>query len=95
MPKVFEWSRANSPVVQVGSTRVTPQSRVIALRLPFGGFVWHRPTSVLVEREGEAARRIPIRDVSIAVQIGFVLVSVVAWLMLSTVLRARKEHGYV
>ena len=36
----------------VGNVRATPQARAVIVRLPFGAFVWHRPTSVLVERDG-------------------------------------------
>ena len=55
------------PVV-VRDVRVTPQSQALVIRLPFGGFVWNRPTSVLVERD-DMTQRIPIVDVTSVVQI--------------------------
>ncbi len=51
---------AADPVV-VGDTRVTPQAQALVIRFPFGGFVWNRPTAVLVERD-DMTRRIPIVD---------------------------------
>ncbi len=47
----------------VGNFTVTPESQAFVLRLPFGGFVWNRPTAVLLEMEGER-QRIPIADVT-------------------------------
>jgi hypothetical protein len=55
--------------VTVGGLTVTPQSRALVVRLPQGGFVWNRPTAVLVEHDGQA-RRIPIVDVTRIVQVG-------------------------
>jgi uncharacterized spore protein YtfJ len=48
------------PVI-VGDTTVTPQSQALIVRLPIGGFVWNRPTAVMVERDGQV-QRIPIKD---------------------------------
>ena len=42
---------SGSPIV-MGNVRATPQARAVIVHLPFGGFVWHRPTSVVVERDG-------------------------------------------
>ncbi len=46
-----------------GNLTVTPESQALVLRLPFGGFVWNRPTAVLLETEGER-QHIPIVDVT-------------------------------
>ncbi len=56
------------PVI-VGDISVTPQSQAIIVRLPIGGFVWNRPTALLVEQDGQA-RRIPIRDLTRILQLG-------------------------
>ena len=56
------------PVI-VGNIRVTPQSQAIIVRLPIGGFVWNRPTALLVEQDGQA-KRIPIRDLTRILQLG-------------------------
>ncbi len=42
--------------VTVAGTTVTPQSRALTIRTPFGGFVWIRPTAILVERDGRVVR---------------------------------------
>ncbi len=42
--------------LSVGDLRVTPEAQVLAVRLPFGGFVWTRPTAVRVEQGGETQR---------------------------------------
>ena len=56
------------PVI-VGDISVTPQSQAIIVRLPIGGFVWNRPTALLVEQDGQA-KRIPIRDLTRILQLG-------------------------
>jgi hypothetical protein len=61
----------------VGDVTVTPRSRALVVRWPKGGFVWNRPTAVLVERDGQA-RRIPIVDVTRSLQVGLLAVAAVA-----------------
>jgi hypothetical protein len=53
----------------VGELTVTPEARALIIRLPTGGFVWNRPTAVLVERRGRV-ERIPIHDVTRIGQLG-------------------------
>ena len=55
--------------VRVGSVTVTPWARALVVRLPRGGFVWNRPTAVLVERAGEVSR-IQVWDVTRILQLG-------------------------
>ncbi len=57
--------------MRVGDLMVTPQSQVLQVQLPVGGFVWHRPIGVVVEGNGEPeaalgrdAQIIPIPDVT-------------------------------
>lgn len=40
-----------------------PESQALIIRFPFGGFVWQRPTAVLVQ-QGEQTQRHPITDVT-------------------------------
>lgn len=61
---------SGNPVV-VGDVTITPQSRALMFRSRFGGFVWNRPTAVLVERAGKT-ERLPIVDVTRAVLLGLV-----------------------
>lgn len=55
--------------VTIGDVTVTPRARALVVRLPRAGFVWNRPTDVLVERAGEV-RRIQVRDVTRVLQLG-------------------------
>ncbi|MBX3060901.1 MAG: hypothetical protein KF770_30940 [Anaerolineae bacterium] len=71
MDRFFSWETKRGEPVQVGDWVVTPQSQVLAVQLPFGGFVWHRPVNVMVEgyNESESAsgrdlQIIPIPDVT-------------------------------
>lgn len=45
----------------IGDVTVTPRLRTLAVRLPFGGFCWSRPTGVTVRRR-EYVEELPIRD---------------------------------
>ncbi len=55
----------------VGDTTLTPQSQVLTIRWPNGGWVWNRPVAVLVEQDGEV-ERLPIVDVTRYAQIGLI-----------------------
>jgi hypothetical protein len=71
MPSVMDVlgaPQASARPVTVDGITVTPQSRALVVRLPQGGFVWNRPTAVLVERDGRV-RRIPIVDVTRILQL--------------------------
>lgn len=60
---------ASAEPVTVDDVTVTPRSRALVVRVPGGGFVWNRPTAVLVEQDGQV-RRIPIVDVTRILQVG-------------------------
>jgi hypothetical protein len=68
---------ASAEPVTVDDITVTPRSRALVVRLPKGGFVWNRPTAVLVEQDGQA-RRIPIVDVTRILQVGLLGLAVLA-----------------
>jgi hypothetical protein len=72
---------SGSPVTRGGVT-VTPQSQVISLRSPFGGFVWHRPVAVLVEQGGQV-RRIRIVDATRLLQVGIAGLALTVAMILS------------
>ncbi len=82
------------PIV-VGDTRVTPQAQSFTIRFPFGGFVWNRPTAVLVERAGET-QRIPIVNVTRVAQVALfglmVAFSVIIPLLAAQRARQRRVH---
>jgi hypothetical protein len=49
--------------VTVGEVTIRPQSQVISLRWPRGGWIWRRPTAILVER-GDQVEHVPILDIT-------------------------------
>jgi hypothetical protein len=57
MATLIERRTTSGPPIVVGNVRATPQARAVIVRLPFGGFVWHRPTSVVIERDGRVERK--------------------------------------
>jgi hypothetical protein len=63
------WTRVSTEPVTVGDVTVTPRARALVVRLPRGGFVWNRPTAVMVERAGQV-KRIPVIDVTRILQLG-------------------------
>jgi hypothetical protein len=79
---------AGHPVAANGVT-VTPVTRTLALRTPFGGLVWNSPVAVLVERGGQV-KRIRIVDVTRAVQVGLLVSSIAAVVAVAASAR-RKE----
>ena len=69
MAALIERRTTAGPPIVVGNVRATPQARVVIVRLPFGGFVWNRPTSVEIERDGRV-ERLRIVNVTRIAQIG-------------------------
>jgi hypothetical protein len=69
MGALIERRTTTAPTVVVGDVRVTPEARVVSVRLPFGAFVWNRPSSVVVERGGRV-ERVRIVDVTRLAQVG-------------------------
>lgn len=66
---------AGQPVT-VGDIIVTPQFQALIVRLPIGGFVWNRPTAILVEQGGQT-KRFPIRDITRTLQLWLLGLSLV------------------
>ncbi len=63
MNKFISWQTHTGEAIEVGDTTVIPQSQALHIKLPFGGYVWNRPTAVMVERNGRI-ETIPILDVT-------------------------------
>lgn len=73
--------------VTVGEVTVTPQARALLVRLPWAGFVWNRPTAVMVEQAGQV-RRIPVVDVTRILQLGLLGLGVAVAVAISS-----RSHG--
>jgi len=54
LSKHLNWKPVTSEAQVVGERTIRLRSQAISLITPFGGFVWHRPTAVLVEKDGIA-----------------------------------------
>jgi hypothetical protein len=72
---------AVGPTISVGDVRVTPESRVVRVELPFGGFVWSRPAAVIVERPDGLVEHRRILDVTRIVQLALLACAVAAWVL--------------
>jgi LPXTG-motif cell wall-anchored protein len=70
LKEVFQRQQISGTTVMANGLTITPQSQALIVRFPMGIFVWHRPTSVLVERNGEV-KRFSIVDVTRLLQLGF------------------------
>ncbi len=81
---------AGQPVTREGIT-VTPMSQALIVRLPNGGLVWHRPTAILVERDG-TAKRFPIVDITRILQLGLLGFSLVLPIVSLVKFSQRKER---
>ena len=66
---LFRWQTTSSQPVVVDDITLTLQSRVVSLHLPTGGFVWNRPTAVLVGQNGQVVS-LPIVDTPRLLQLG-------------------------
>ena len=80
------------PVI-TGDTTVTPQFQALIIRLPIGGFVWNRPTAILVEQGGQV-KRIPVRDITRITQLWLLGFSVVLSIVSLIKFLQRKESGH-
>jgi hypothetical protein len=77
---IVQWRTSDGASIAVGEAKVTPQSRALVVRLPFGGFVWNRPAAVLVERRGQT-QRVPIVDVTRRLLWAMMALTALLWLM--------------
>jgi hypothetical protein len=80
---------SGTPLI-AGEATVTPQSQLLIVRWPSGGFIWNRPIAILVER-GAQTQRIPIRDLTRIFQIGLLGLSVVCTIVSWSYMRRKEE----
>ena len=88
---VFQVQTVSGQPVTVESVTVTPQSQALIVRLPIGGFVWNRPTAILVERD-ETAKRFPIVDITRILQLWLLGFSLVLSIVSLVKFSQRKER---
>jgi hypothetical protein len=83
LKELFQVQTVVGQPMTIGDITVTPQSQALIVHLPIGGFVWNRPTAILVEQEGQT-KRISIRDVTRILQLwllGFSLILLIVRLI--------------
>lgn len=66
----LQWEKLSGEPVTIENVRLTPQSRLFRVQLPFGGIVWNRPVSVVVERAGKR-EIVTVPDVTLMTSIAF------------------------
>jgi hypothetical protein len=88
---VFQVQTVSGQPVTVEGVTVTPQSQALIVRLPIGGFVWNRPTAILVER-GETGKRFPIVDITRILQLWLLGFSLVLSIVSLVKFSQRKER---
>lgn len=78
----LQWGKISGEPVTIEDVRLTPQSRVLSVRLPFGGFVWNHPSSVIVERAGKR-ETVAVPDVTLMTSIAFAvtLLALPVWIL--------------
>ncbi len=72
--KLVQWQTKSGDKITIGNVNVTPQSQALIIRWPYGGWVWNRPTGVVVE-QGERVERFPIVDITRLIQLIFLGIS--------------------
>jgi hypothetical protein len=91
LKRIAQWQTVSGSPVTAGDVTVTPQSQSLTVRWPYGGWVWNRPVAILVERGGQT-ERVPIVDVTRAVQLGLLCCTLVFG-MVTVALTARRRRN--
>ena len=66
--KFIQYQTKSGHPVTAGPLTVTPRSRALMVRWPFGGWVWNRPVSVTFQ-DGEQTGRMAIIDLTRLIQL--------------------------
>ena len=85
---LIQWETRAGEKITVGDVSITPQSRALIIRWPYGGLVWNRPTALLVDR-GDYAEHIPIVDLTRKLQLTLLGLSSI-FTILAFILSAQK-----
>lgn len=91
LKRIIQWQTVSGSPVTAGDVTLTPQSQSLTVRWPHGGWVWNRPVAILVERGGQT-ERVPIVDVTRAVQLGLLSCTLVFG-MVTVALTARRRRN--
>ena len=81
MQDLINWETQSSTPIQVDTMTITPQTKSLSVRLPYVGFVWNRPSGVLIEENGRVEYQ-PIIDVTRISMLTFLVMPIVVSLFL-------------
>ena len=87
--KYFNWEPEIGEPQVIGDRTIRLQSQAISLNTPFGGFLWNRPTAVLVERDG-ITDEVPIVDATRYALIGIGVMGVIGMMLAKLIVGARR-----
>ena len=87
--KYFKWEPVTGEPQVVGDRVIRLQAQAIMLNTPFGGFLWNRPTAVLVEKDG-ITDEVPIVDVTRYALIGIGVIGVVGMMLAKFIAGAKR-----
>ncbi len=80
MRDLIHWETQSSTPVEVDNKTITPQTKSLSVRLPYVGFVWNRPSGVLIEENGRVDYQ-PINDVTRTALIAFFAITLIVSLL--------------
>ena len=86
--KYFKWEPVIGEPQVVGDRTIRLQAQAIMLNTPFGGFLWNRPTAVLVEKDG-ITDEVPIVDVTRYALIGIGVMGMVGMMLAKLIAGAK------
>ena len=89
----FQLQTGKGLPVTAGDVTVTPQFQALVVRLPIGGFVWKRPTAILVE-QGDQAKWLPVTDITRILQLWLLGFSLVLFIVSLIKFSQRKEAAH-
>lgn len=87
---LVQWQKISGQARIVNDLTLTPQSRVLMVRFPWGVFVWQRPTAMMVEQNGQV-KQFPIVDLTRTIQLGLGGLGVVIITIVSFVRFSRRK----
>jgi hypothetical protein len=74
--KHIQWVTTTGDPVERDGLTVTPISKALVIDIPYLGFVWNRPVSLLVD-DGQNAKKVPIIDVTRVIQLTLITTAVI------------------
>lgn len=86
----IEWKTVQGTAVSTPHHTLIPESQALIIKFPYGGFVWQRPTAVLVQK-GEQTQRYPITDVTRLATWSVLATSLLVTLILRALGRSSKQ----